>query len=93
MDEPDVFVPGCVTSRKSSSASSESRACDAHQTPTKERGDAVREPKHLLIVGGHEDDREPLVRKLAQVAVNLRPCADIDSTRGFFDKKDRRLDA
>ena len=69
------------------------RACDAHQAPAKERGDGIREAKNLLIVRGHEDDREPLVGKLAQMAINLGPCADIDSTRGFFDEKDRRLDA
>ena len=69
------------------------RACDPHQAPAKECRDSVGEAKDLLIVRGHKDHRQPLVGELAQMAIDLRPSADIDATRGLFDEKDGGLNA
>ena len=82
-----------MTSRKSSSASRELGACDTHQASAEERGDGVGETENLLIVRGHEDNGEPLVRELAQMAIDLGPGTDIDFASGLFDQKDRWFDA
>src|ERR1700733_15131461 len=52
--------------------------------PAEEGGDGVREPEHLLIVGGGEDDGQPLVGELAKVAIDFRASAHIDAARGFL---------
>src|SRR5271163_733753 len=65
-----------------------SRRRHPDNAPAEEGGDSIGEPEHLLIVGGGEDDRHPLVGELAKVTVDFGASAHVDAASRLLDQED-----